>query len=72
MEQFTCYLDAETTSGSHINADLLSYSAILVRDKDLKIVDSIDWLMIFTIYFFILTNIIFYYFYISIYLLFFI
>ena len=42
MEQFTCYLDAETTSGSHINADLLSYSAILVRDKDLKIVDSID------------------------------
>ena len=42
MEQFSCYLDAETTSGSHINADLLSYSAILVRDKDLKIVDSID------------------------------
>ena len=42
MEEYTVYLDAETTAGSHINADLLSYSAILVRDKDLKIVDNID------------------------------
>ncbi len=43
MEEYTVYLDAETTTGSHINADLLSYSAILVRDKDLKIVDFVDY-----------------------------
>ena len=42
MEEYTVYLDAETTAGSHINADLLSYSAILVRDKDLKVVDNIE------------------------------
>ena len=42
MEKFTVYLDAETTSGDQINADIVSYSAILVRDKDNKI-GEIEW-----------------------------
>ena len=40
MDNYTVYLDAETTSGDQINADIVSYSAILVRDKDNKITEQ--------------------------------
>ena len=39
MENYTVYLDAETTSGDQIHADIVSYTGLLVRDKDNKIVD---------------------------------
>ena len=44
METFTCYIDAETTSGNQISADIVSYTGILVRDKDFKIVDEFTYL----------------------------
>ena len=43
MEEFTCYLDAETSTGDQIHADILTYSAQLVRDKDNKVIESFTY-----------------------------
>ena len=38
MENYTVYLDAETTTGDQVQADIVEYTAIFVRDKDHKII----------------------------------
>tara|TARA_B100000579_G_C22842964_1_gene862647 strand:- start:166 stop:1620 length:1455 start_codon:yes stop_codon:yes gene_type:complete len=43
MENYTVYLDAETTSGDQIHADIVSYTGLLVRDKDSKTVEEFTY-----------------------------
>ena len=43
MENYTVYLDAETTTGDQVQADIVEYTAILVRDKDHKIIEDFTY-----------------------------
>ena len=43
MENYTVYLDAETTTGDQVQADIVEYTAIFVRDKDHKIIEDFTY-----------------------------
>ncbi len=43
MENYTVYLDAETTTGDQVQADIVEYTAILVRDKDQEIIEDFTY-----------------------------